>query len=257
MFVFELRFECFADTTIHAAEKSINNLLEAWRSNGQILGREFAIAFNEGVFTVRLLLPEKNALRHKYHSPWVKQALNELTNAKILAPREKLIGQDLNSETTFSDVPTWQILYTSYVHMCSPLRSGDTLQPIPLYKIPATFNGDHKRIIKWQTEWQACDELQMAAATQAEYSSLEEISSSSSDLFRRGWDLRGRIEYLTNIPTYYYLYKVGGQDLNTELTRCCPRCGNDNWKQAEPILDLFHFKCEHCKIISNLSWDFQ
>ena len=57
MFVTELRFECFADTTISAAERAINQLLEAYRANGQILGREFAVAFNEGEFRVRLLTP--------------------------------------------------------------------------------------------------------------------------------------------------------------------------------------------------------
>ncbi|WP_351090122.1 DUF2310 family Zn-ribbon-containing protein, partial [Shewanella sp. S1-49-MNA-CIBAN-0167] len=45
MFVTELRFECFADTTIDTVEKAINAFLEALRANGQILGREFAVAF--------------------------------------------------------------------------------------------------------------------------------------------------------------------------------------------------------------------
>lgn len=257
MFVIELRFECFADTTISASEKAINNLLEAYRANGQILGREFAVAFNEGEFKVRLLLPERTSLANKYHSPWVKKALSELTEAKLLAPREKFIGQDINSEVSNPDTPSWQILYTSFVHMCSPLRSGDNLLPIPLYHIPATFNGDHKRIIRWQSEWQACDELQMAAATKAEFAALDELSSVESDLFRRGWDLRGRIEYLTQIPTYYYLYRVGGQSLATEQTRPCPRCGSQTWKLTEPLLDMFHFRCEPCRIVSNVSWDHQ
>lgn len=257
MFVTELRFECFADTTISAAEKAINQLLEAYRANGQVLGREFAVAFNNGEFRVRLLTPENNSLAHKYHSPWVKKALTELTDAKLLAPREKLIGQDINSEASNIDTPSWQLLYTSYVHMCSPLRSGDNLLPIPLYRIPATFNGDHKRIIRWQSEWQACDELQMAAATKAEYAALEELSSPDSDLFRRGWDLRGRIEYLTKIPTYYYLYRVGGQDLVSEMSRHCPCCGNKDWKLDTPLLDMFQFRCEPCRIVSNLSWDHQ
>jgi predicted nucleic acid-binding Zn ribbon protein len=141
--------------------------------------------------------------------------------------------------------------------MCSPLRNGDNLLPIPLYQLPATFNGDHKRIIKWQTEWQACDELQMAAATKAEFAALDEITRADSDLFRRGWDLRGRIEYLTNIPTYYYLYRVGGESLQAELARPCPRCGSKDWKLDEPLLDMFHFRCEPCRIVSNLSWDHQ
>jgi len=257
MFVIELRFECFADTTIEAAEKAINAYLEALRANGQILGREFAVAFNDGEFRVRLLLPEKTSLANRYHSPWVKVTLAGLTAAKLLTPREKVIGQDINSEASNTDTPSWQVLYTSYVHMCSPLRNGDNLLPIPLYQLPATYNGDHKRIIKWQTEWQACDELQMAAATKAEFAALDEITRADSDLFRRGWDLRGRIEYLTQIPTYYYLYRVGGETLENELNRACPRCGSHAWKLEKPLLDLFHFRCKPCRIVSNLSWDHQ
>ncbi|MDO6617693.1 Zn-ribbon-containing protein [Shewanella sp. 10N.286.51.B2] len=257
MFVTELRFECFADTTITAAEKAINNFLEALRANGQVLGREFAVAFNEGEFKVRLLIPEKNSLSARNNSPWVKQALTMLTEAKLLAPREKFIGQDINSEQSNIDTPSWQVLYTSYVHMCSPLRSGDNLLPIPLYQIPASFNGDHKRVIRWQTEWQACDELQMAAATKAEFAALEELTSHKSDLFRRGWDIRGRIEFITKIPTYYYLYRVGGESLQSEKKRACPRCGSKQWLLDEPLLDMFHFRCEPCRIVSNISWDHQ
>ncbi|MCG9719828.1 Zn-ribbon-containing protein [Shewanella sp. Isolate7] len=255
MHVVELRFECFDNTTITAAERAINGLLEAYRANGQVLGREFAVAFNEGEFRVHLLLPEKSSLAKRFNSPWVNYALEELTEAKLLHPREKYIGQDINSEVSSTETPSWQLLYTSYVHMCSPLRNGDTLQPIPLYRLPATFNGDHKRVIKWQTEWQACDELQMAAATKAEFAALDELSQCDSDLFRRGWDLRGRIEYLTKIPTYYYLYRVGGESLAAEQQRPCPRCGNPHWLQETPLLDLFHFKCDNCRIVSNISWD--
>ncbi|WP_219013411.1 DUF2310 family Zn-ribbon-containing protein, partial [Shewanella algae] len=134
MFVCELRFECFANTTISAAEKAINTLLEAWRANGQVLGREFAVAFRDGEFRVRLLLPEETSLANRHNSPWAKQALQQLTEAKLLAPKEKLIGQDINSEVSALEPPSWQLLYTSYVHMCSPLRSGDNLLPIPLYR---------------------------------------------------------------------------------------------------------------------------
>lgn len=148
-----------------------------------MLGREFAVAFNEGEFRVRLLTPGKSSLAKRHNSPWVNVALQDLTAAKILAPREKYIGQDINSEVSSTDTPSWQVLYTSYVHMCSPVRNGDTLQPIPLYQLPATFNGDHKRIIKWQTEWQACDELQMAAATKAEFAALEELTSEKAICF--------------------------------------------------------------------------
>ncbi|WP_428618017.1 DUF2310 family Zn-ribbon-containing protein, partial [Shewanella sp.] len=115
MHVVELRFECFDNTTITAAERAINGLLEAYRANGQVLGREFAVAFNEGEFRVRLLLPEKSSLAKRFNSPWVNVALDELTQAKLLHPREKYIGQDINSEVSSTEPPSWQLLYTSYV----------------------------------------------------------------------------------------------------------------------------------------------
>lgn len=108
--------------------------------------------------------------------------------------------------------------------------------PIPLYRLPEpTLNGDHKAVVKWQTEWQACDEIQMAGACQAEHAALHEIRDADSDIFRRGWDLRGRIEYITKIPTYYYQYRVGGESLESELNRPCPKCGGQ-WRLDEPCM---------------------
>ena len=93
----------------------------------------------------------------------------------------------------------------------------------------------------------------MAGACRAEHAALHEICDVDSVLFKRGWDLRGRIEHLTKIPTYYYQYRVGGKNLETEKQRKCPKCGGD-WF-AEPELDIFHFKCDECRIVSNISWD--
>ncbi|MGV3003073.1 Zn-ribbon-containing protein [Vibrio sp. E150_018] len=258
MYVVELRFECFDNTTIDAVEKAINGLFDALRYNGQILGREFPIIIGDGEFRARLICPEANSLHADYHSDYVKVCLQRLTEAKVLAPKVKVLGQDLNSEQTVSfdeqNTPSWQVLYTTFVHSCSPLRCGDTFRPIPLYHNPPTLNGDHKSLVKWQTEWQACDELQMAGACEAEHAGLKEIAQVDSDLFRRGWDLRGRLEYITKIPTYYYLYRVGGESLQAEQSRPCPRCGGD-WKLEQPLHDIFYFKCDDCRIVSNLSWD--
>ncbi|MDC0610420.1 Zn-ribbon-containing protein [Vibrio sp.] len=256
MYVVELKFECFDNTTFTAVERAINGLMEALRYNGQVLGREFPVIVGEGEFFVRAVCAEKNSLHPANHSDYVKVCLNRLTEAAVLAPKVKVLGQDLNSEQTAEDTrPEWQILYTTYVHTCSPLRDGTTLMPIPLYRNPATLNGDHKAVIKWQTEWQACDELQMAGGCKAEYAAVNEISNVNSDLFRRGWDLRGRIEYLTKIPTYYYQYQVGGVSLDEQKSRRCPKCGGE-WYLPEPLHDIFHFKCDTCRIVSNLSWDY-
>ncbi|MGL5431039.1 MAG: Zn-ribbon-containing protein [Vibrio sp.] len=255
MYVVELEFECFDNTTISAVDKAINGLMDALRYNGQVLGREFPIVLGDGVFYLRAVCPEKESLHPKFHSQYVERCVSRLSEAGLLAPKVRLLGLDINSEQAAeTDTPSWQILYTTYVHTCSPLRSGESLLPIPLYRHPPTFNGDHKAVIKWQTEWQACDELQMGGACQAEHAALHEICDVGSDLFRRGRDLCGRIEYLTQVPTYYYLYRVGGTSLADEQARVCPQCGGQ-WLLDEPLHDIFHFRCESCRIVSNISWD--
>ncbi|ENM3877421.1 TPA: Zn-ribbon-containing protein [Vibrio cholerae] len=255
MYVVELEFECFDNTTISAVDKAINGLMDALRYNGQVLGREFPIVLGDGVFYVRAVCPEKESLHPKFHSEYVETCVSRLSEASLLAPKVRVLGLDINSEQAAEEeMPSWQVLYTTYVHTCSPLRSGESLLPIPLYRNPPTFNGDHKAVIKWQTEWQACDELQMAGACKAEHAALHEICDVDSDLFRRGWDLRGRIEFLTQVPTYYYQYRVGGSSLAQEKARPCPKCGG-HWLLDEPLHDIFHFRCEPCRIVSNISWE--
>ncbi len=258
MYVCELQFEIFDNTTLSDAERAINGLMDALRYNGQVLGREFPVVIGEGIFTVRAVCPEAESLHPSYYSPQVEAQIKRLSQACLLAPKVKVLGVDLNSDScSDTEAPSWFVLYTSFVHTCSPLKCGDALMPVPLYHIPAVFNGDQKAILKWQTEWQACDEIQMAAGCKAEHATLHEIKDVDSDLFRRGWDLRGRIEYLTKIPTYYYQYQVGGESLEAEEQRCCPKCGSADWKLSESLHGLFHFRCEPCRIVSNLSWDFQ
>ncbi|NRF62724.1 Zn-ribbon-containing protein [Vibrio coralliilyticus] len=255
MYVVELQFECFDNTTIYAVDKAINGLMDALRYNGQVLGREFPIVMGEGEFFVRVVCPEQESLHPKYHSDFVNVCIERLAEACLLAPKARLLGRDLNSEQAAEETtPEWQVLYTTYVHTCSPLRSGESLLPIPLYRNGPTLNGDHKAVIKWQTEWQACDEIQMAGACRAEHAALHEICDADSVLFKRGWDLRGRIEYVTEIPTYYYQYRVGGKSLTDEKQRKCPKCGGE-WLLDEPLHDIFHFKCDECRIVSNISWD--
>lgn len=255
MFVVELQFECFADTTISAAEKAINQLFDALRFNGQILGREFSITLSDAVFSSRLLCPEKDSLHPKHHSAFVLHCLNGLSEVGLLSPKVKCLGQDINAETTADDrSPSWQILYTTYVHTCSPIRSGDDMQPIPLYRYKPLFNGDGKALIKWQSDWQACDELQMSGSCQAEFAALHEMGSIDSHLFKQGMRLRERLEAQTLVPTYYYQYQLGGRTLKEEKARLCPVC-QGHWLLAEPIHDIFHFKCDTCHIVSNISWD--
>ncbi|KZN49956.1 Zn-ribbon-containing protein [Pseudoalteromonas luteoviolacea] len=257
MFVVDLTFDCYQDTTLEKAEQAINRLVNALRFNGQIIGDEFPTVLKDGFFITRVMCPLEDSLHPLHHSPFVKHAVEQLQQAGLLAPKVKVIGQDIHANGADQcQAPSCYILYTTYVHTCSPLYCGDDFQPVPLYNIPAIANGDYKALIKWQEDWQACDQIQINGATRCEFAALEEITSLSSDLSRRGLDLSKRIRYLTQKPVYYYLYRVGGESLAAEKQRKCPKCDGD-WALDEPWFGLFDFKCDNCQLVSNISWDFQ
>jgi len=257
MFVVDLTFDCYEDTTLEAAEAAINRVVNALRFNGQIIGDEFPTMLKDGYFVTRVMCPEPDSLHPLNHSPFVKFSIEKLNQAGLLAPKSKVIGQDIHAnEADACDTPSSYILYTTYVHTCSPLYCGDDFMPVPLYKIPAIANGDYKALIKWQEDWQACDQIQINGATRCEFAALSEISELGSDLSRRGLDLAKRIRFLTQKPVYYYLYRVGGENARSERERRCPGCQGD-WALPEPWFGLFDFRCDACELVSNISWDHQ
>lgn len=256
MWVCELQFDCYQDTALAEAESAIRQLLDALRYNGQILGREFPTVIHQGWLTSRVVCPEADSLHPRHYSRQVERAVERLHQAGLTSPKVTPRGPDLNSDTSDeAHSPSWQVLYTSYLHTCSPLRCGEHFAPIPLYRIPAVANGDFKQVLKWQEDWEACDQLQMNGSI-LEHQAVEEIASTTSLLSRRGRDLAKRIEFLTQVPTFYYLYRVGGDSLAAEQARPCPGCGGD-WRLDTPLHDIFDFFCEPCRLVSNLSWDFK
>lgn len=108
MYVVELEFECFDNTTISAVDKAINGLMDALRYNGQVLGREFPIVLGDGVFYVRAVCPEKESLHPKFHSEYVEACVSRLSEASLLAPKVRILGLDINSEQAAEEeMPSW------------------------------------------------------------------------------------------------------------------------------------------------------
>ena len=251
MFTAELTFECYQDTTIAAVDSAICQLVDALRYNGQILGREFPTSMGDGLFVTRVVSPEEDSLHHNNHSQRVKQALQALSEAGLLAPKIQLTGIDLHSDNTDPcSSPSWQILYTHYLSTCSPLRCGEHFAPIPLYKLPPQSASDHEPLLRWQTDWSATDELQMHGTTlqQACITALTELDS---PLNSTGWQLAQQIEQQTTTPTYYYLYHIANDEAQDD--RLCPGCGGE-WRLPTPVHELFDFQCKPCRLLSNLSW---
>ena len=250
----------FINNAPEKAEQQIpllNRVIDQWRYNGQIIGREIPLFFatqeNEHGFGVRVVCPEQQSLLPEYNNTEVERALAAAEKCGLIFDSFHIVADDVNSDSTHQgDEPAWQVLYTTHLQSCSPLHSGDDLTPIPLYKRLKNIPHLSQDLIKWQENWQACDQLQMNGAV-LEQQALHEISSTDSNLFKHGYYLTKAIEQHCGIPTYYYLYRVGGESLSAEQNRRCPLC-NGKWTQNPPHLGIFHFKCEQCRLVSNLSW---
>lgn len=254
MVVCQLRFVCQQELSLETAQNAISQLFEEYRYNGQILGREFGLSLTNDAFVCRLVCPEETALHEDNDSEEVHDAKQVISDLRIEGPILEIIG--LESQSDFSDLceePLGYVLYSTFVQSCSPIRCSEHFMPVPLYKLPPEVRYD---LIKWQENQAACDQLQMNALGELEAQVVEQLSNHNSDLNQQGRRLANAIEHATEKPVYQYLYRVGGESKQTELTRRCPSCDGD-WSLQDPLFELFDFKCDTCRLVSNLSWDFQ
>ena len=84
------------DTTLENAEQAINRLVNALRFNGQIMGEEFPTVLKDGYFVTRVMCPTDDAMHPLNNSPFVKHSIDKLHDAGLLAPKIKVIGQDIH-----------------------------------------------------------------------------------------------------------------------------------------------------------------
>jgi predicted nucleic acid-binding Zn ribbon protein len=144
------------------------------------------------------------------------------------------------------------ILYTNYLSLESPIRCGDCFGIFPLYRIPATKDDEYTDILTWESDYKACDTLQMNCST-GERFGISQLSRCDSSLSKRGIDICICIAVSTGIPAYYYLLKESGRNKRAELNRKCPSCGGE-WLLHDSLHKLFDFKCDKCKLLSNIGW---
>ncbi len=256
MYLAELQFKVITDTDFSTAETAIRRYIEALIFNGQVLGREFPTAWQQDKFCSRLVIPEEQALLSKYHSQRGLYALEQLSAAGLAYPQLQQLGMDLMSpHTDPCQNPAYYILYSRFSDSCSPLRCGEHFAPVPLYQLH-TLAPDHEALIRWQLQFQALDEIQMQQQRVLQKSAERSLQQLHSKLNRQGRQQARLLEQANSTPVYYALYSGSSQNCAQEANKTCPGCGGQ-WKLAEPVQQLFDFKCDNCRLLSNIAWDCQ
>lgn len=253
MYVAELRFPDAGAADPEGISDRINILIGALRMNGQVCGRESPLVASGEDLIATLLIPERDALDEVHANPYVLRALSGLGETGSGHPVARIVGRDVDSAPPCTCTASGSyILFTTYLSLESPLRCGDCFQPVPLYTVPLDHQDDFYDLIVWQSDYQACDSLQMNS-TILERAATEEVSRFGSALSTQGRGICTTISSRTGVPTYYYLYRDHGRSEQQERRRRCPCC-KKGWLLDTPW-HLFDFRCDTCRILSNIAWD--
>lgn len=142
------------------------------------------------------------------------------------------------------------ILMTNYVSIDSPITCGSCNQSVPLYRLPQYYDFGYMPILSWETNYQSCDRLQMNCEV-GERWSLNQMQEINSQLSKQGIEICKKIQELTKIKTFYFLYNYKKYKAD-QSDRPCPGCGK-KWNLKTPNDYFYDFKCNNCNIISTFS----
>lgn len=120
MFVADLTFDCYEDTTLEAAEQAIIRLVNALRFNGQIIGEEFPTVLKDGYFITRVMCPEQDSMHPLNNSPFVKHSLQKLNDVGLLQPKSKKSLVKIFTLMAQIAVKNHQVIFFTPL-MCTPV----------------------------------------------------------------------------------------------------------------------------------------
>lgn len=229
-----------------------NLLMAFYRGNGQVQGKIQSEYIKDNKIESLPYTLEKNSLNKKYNNFYVNRQskkIEELCNSKL---EYRTLGKSYENYKTPCTCKSsgFYILTTNYVSIASPLTCGDCNKSVPLYKLPVYYDHGYMPILSWESNYISCDTLQMNCQV-GEVWALKQMEDLKSQLSKQGLKICRKIEELTSIPTYYYLYnyvKFKGDN----LSRPCPNCGK-RWGLKKQLHKYYDFKCDKCKLVSTIS----
>lgn len=225
------------------------------RMNGQVCGREWSLYLNNNHYIAVVLSPERHSLSPKFNGRFVTKNLEKLRENGVVTSNHVLGKNTQGADPCRCKNPSAYVVYTDYVSLESPVRCLDCFNPVPLYKLPTMPSEEYNELISWQSDYQACDGLQMNCST-LEKAATRQISDVQSSLSKSGRAHCQTLEKLVVKPFFYYLYRAHARNLSAEKKHLCPSCKKP-WYLETALHSLFHFKCDHCHLVANLAWEIQ
>jgi predicted nucleic acid-binding Zn ribbon protein len=251
MFIYQILFQKAGwpkeemESFLYDADFYIRSL----RSNGQLVSRNDVFLFQENTVSLHVQCLKKDSLDERYNSDNVNNWVSILMERYETTVSYSYVGEHVVA------VPTADVEGASsfilYWGGFSPVRSGDTFDPVPLYRLPYT-NTRHRSyedINSWSRTYEEVDALWFRGSL-GEQQFNNYMSDIKSPLTAQGREICTRLEELTGKPSYYYLFNYDSK----EMAHCCPSCGGQ-WRLEQKMLEMFDLKCDHCRLVSELAKD--
>jgi predicted nucleic acid-binding Zn ribbon protein len=243
----ELIFDGAAESDVD----SVEGLLAAWWKNGQIEGHSWKTAFSSGGLRVFASLATPLALDPINDNVYATQALEELSTKGISRPEVRILGTDPESlNSCRCSQRSSLILFTHYLSRASPVRCGDCFDLVPLYTLPHTHDHEHLNLLQWAADYRACDTLQLHCTTGERFGERQ-LYRHDSSLSKQGRKIASLLSDRLGLPVYYFLMKARGRTMSVERRRVCPSC-RQPWLLPSPWHRLFEFRCDSCRLVSNI-----
>lgn len=251
MYVVEIEFTAPAGGDAVDLEE-VGFLLGCWTKHGQLRSYPEAVLRRGDDLIATAVIHRRDALDATHDNEWSEQCRAILTQQGVSVV-VRVLGEQAD-ERAVCDCSgrSGLVLFTSYSSEASPLRCDDCFGEVPLYTVPTDDSGEHLSLLHWRDDYQACDTLQMHC-TVGERFGERQMGDVGSALTREGRRLAAELEKRVGVPVFYSLCKVRGRSGASERARACPSCGGD-WLLEEPRHDCFDFRCEPCRLLSNVAW---
>lgn len=248
MFLFQANFGSVpSGVELEKIRDTLDEYLDSLKRNGQICG-DFLHSVTEGKAVAR-----PDAVSESFHS------IYGLKDLKILSDlfQQKPIWIPMSDAMPDAFPPTSDssslYLDPEYSDGSSPLRCGDTGEPLPTYLLPIDYN-ERERLYFWSRESNRMVGIEFSSGD-LEIPAYEQLASPGSDLAKDGRRLAALVEGALNIPVYYYLIRYYGRG-EEEPKRRGADCGG-NWSVKLPKEDhafwRFPFRCDGCRLVSHLA----
>lgn len=230
----------------------VNDYLDTLSRSIQVINNEYHFEPQKDKLTVLLFCPEKASYTKKNSTIYAKRRKKRLEEDFSCSLEFQYIGIDPEyGETTIAKNPNFLILKSREY---SPIIDGTTLSPIPLYKFPPTNeNESYDDLTFWDKNYDSIERLWNIG--NVERWAQNQLQQHNSILNKQGIECCKTLERLINIPTYYFLFNYRAWGGKKDKKRKCPSCQGDWFIEGSTFNDFYAFKCDKCRLISELSSD--